>query len=84
MSKKKEKRIKRLRKSSIGPQIIETIIVEIAFIAAIVIVMIVDFTSETHELIVNGSDTCDAIVECVNNDWDSSSNTLGLNAQQNF
>ena len=82
MSKKKEKRIKRLRKNSIWPQIIETLIVEVAFITAIVIVLVVDFSSETHDLIVNGSHTCNQIVEYVSKEWNSDTNTLGLNAQQ--
>ena len=42
MSKKKEKRIKRLRKYSIWPQIIETIIVEVAFIVAVVLIFMID------------------------------------------
>ena len=82
MSKKKEKRIKRLRKSSIWPQVIETLIVEIAFITAIVIVLVVDFSSETHDLVVNGAKSCNTIIEYVNKGWNSSANTLEPDAQQ--
>ena len=82
MSKKKEKRIKRLRKNSIWPQIIETLIVEVAFITAIVIVLVVDFSSETHDLVVNGASTCNSIVRYVDKEWDASTNTLGPEAQQ--
>ena len=39
MSEKKEKRIKRLRKYSLWPQIIETILVEVAFIVAVVLII---------------------------------------------
>ena len=84
MSKKTEKRIKRLRKNSIWPQIIETFIVEVAFIVAVVIVLVVDFSSETHDLVVNGANACKSIVSYVNKEWDSSTNTLGTEAQQEF
>ena len=63
MSKKKEKRIKRLRKYSIFPQIIETFVVEFAFVVAIVIVLTVDFSSETHDLILNNGFTGLCIIE---------------------
>ncbi|MBO4534106.1 MAG: GGDEF domain-containing protein [Treponema sp.] len=82
MSKKKEKRIKRLRKNTIWPQFIEVILVELAFITAITIVLTVNFSSETHDLIVHNADTCKTIVEYVNTDWDSETKTLGPDAQQ--
>ena len=82
MSKKKEKRIKRLRKYSIFPQFIETFVVEFAFVVAIVIVLTVDFSSETHDLILNNAETCKTIVEYVNNDWDSDTNTFSPNGRQ--
>ena len=84
MSKKKEKRIKRLRKSSIWPQIIETFLVELAFITAILIVLLVDFSTETHDLVINNAETCKTIVEYVNTDWDSESKSLSLDAQTEF
>ena len=84
MSRKKEKRIKRLRRSPVFPQLIETFIVEIAFVVAIIITLVADFSSETHELLVKGSDTCNMIIECINNDWDSGTNSLGLDSQEEF
>ena len=84
MSKKTEKRIRRLRKSSILPQLFETFLVEIAFVVAIIITLVADFSSETHELVVRGSDTCNSIIEYINEDWDSDTNSLGLTSQQEF
>ena len=84
MSRKTEKRIKRLRRSPVFPQLIETFIVEIAFVVAIIITLVADFSSETHELLVKGSDTCNTIIECINNDWDSGTNSLGLDSQEEF
>ncbi|MBO4628903.1 MAG: EAL domain-containing protein [Treponema sp.] len=84
MSKKKEKRIKRLRKNSVWPQIIETIIVEIAFIIAVAVVLIVDFASENYNLLTRNSKTTQAIVEYVNKDWDINSKTLSENTLQEF
>ena len=84
MSKKKEKRIKRLRRSTVWPQIIETLLVEIAFVVAIIITLVADFSSETHELVVKGADTCNTIIESVNNDWNADTNSLGLTSQEEF
>ena len=84
MSKKKEKRIKRLRKSSVWPQIIETLLVEIAFVVAIIITLVADFSSETHDLVVKGADTCNTIIESVNNDWNPDTNSLELTSQEEF
>ena len=84
MSRKKEKRIKRLRKSSVLPQIIETLLVEIAFVVAIIITLVADFSSETHELLVKSADTCNTIIESVNKDWNPETNTLGLTSQEEF
>ena len=84
MSKKKEKRIKRLRRSTVWPQIIETLLVEIAFVVAIIITLVADFSSETHELVVKGADTCNTIIESVNNDWNPDTNSLELTSQEEF
>ena len=84
MSKKKDKRIKRLRKYSLWPQIIETFIVEVAFIVAVVIVLVVDFISENYNLLTRNSGTCQSIVQYVNKDWDINTRTLSDDAQQEF
>ena len=76
MSKKKEKRIKRLRKYSLWPQIIETVIVEIAFIIAVSFVMVIDLIAENHDLVTRNAEVCATIVEYVNQGWDSSTSTL--------
>ena len=82
MSKKKEKRIKRLRKYSLWPQIIETIIVEFAFLVAIVYVFMVDMITENHNLIIHGADHCKQIVAYVNEDWDSTAKTFNPQTAQ--
>ena len=81
MSKKKEKRIKRLRKYSIWPQIIETIIVEVAFIVAVVLIFMVDIVSMNTNLITIGSKDCESVVEYVNKGWNSQTASLESEAE---
>ena len=84
MSKKKEKRIKRLRRYTLWPQIIETFIVEVAFILAVVIVMVVDFVSENYNLITRNADTCKIVVEQINRNWDKQNQTLDEKIREEF
>ncbi len=84
MSKKKEKRIKRLRKYSLWPQLIETFLVEVAFLVAIVYVFMVDVITENHNLIIHGADECKQIVAYVNDDWDPAAKSLKAQAADEF
>ena len=81
MSKKKEKRIKRLRKYSLWPQIIETILVEVAFIVAVVLIFMIDIVSMNTNLVTIGSKDCDAIVEYVGKGWDSQTASLSSESE---
>ena len=50
MSRKREKKIKRLRKVALLPQILETYLVEFAFIILIAVVVILDMYSMFYSL----------------------------------
>ena len=82
MSKKKEKRIKRLRKYSLWPQFIETFIVEVAFVIAVSLVFIVDMIAENHSLITVGIENTNAIVEDVGKGWDLSKKSISPQVEQ--
>ena len=87
MSKKKEKRIKRLRKYSLWPQIIEAFIVEFAFVVAVTLVFVVDMIAENHNLVTSGIENTNAIIQDVSKGWDISKKSLSVDVErelQNF
>ena len=81
MSKKKEKKIKRLRKQSIWPQIVEAFIVESAIIIIAVMAVALDFLSDEKDLITASQTTCERIVEQINTSWNSSEQKLEPQAE---
>ena len=76
MSKKREKKIKRLRKTSLVPQIIETFIVEVAFIALVVLVAYTETQSYFQNVATKNIGTCNQIVDSVSKGWNSSEGKL--------
>ena len=82
MSKKTEKKIKRLRKTSLLPQIIETFVVEVAFIILVVLVAYTEGTSYIQNVVTKNIDTCNQIVDSVSKGWDSSQGQISQASEE--
>ena len=81
MSRKKEKKIKRLRKVSIWPQIIEGFLVETTIVAIALFVIATDFFSDKIDLVSTVPKTCLRIINDVQTGWDVNQKALNKNAQ---
>ena len=81
MSRKKEKKIKRLRKVSIWPQIIEGFLVEITIVAIALFVIATDFFSDKIDLVSTVPKTCLRIINDVQTGWDVNQKALNKSAQ---
>ncbi len=77
MSRKKEKKIKRLRKFSLWPQIIEAFLVEATIIAVMLFVLAIDFYSDRMNLVSSAPKTCARIISDVENNWNTAKKKLG-------
>ena len=84
MSRKKEKRIKRLRKYSLWPQFIEAFIVEFAFVFAVTLVFMVDMISENHNLVTMDIENANTIVQDIGKGWNLSEKSLSAEVEQEF
>ena len=82
MSRKTEKKIKRLRKTSLVPQIIETFIVEVAFIVLVFVVAFTEATSYIQNVATKNIDTCNQIVDSVSKGWDSSQGQISQASEE--
>ena len=82
MSRKKEKKIKRLRKYSLLPQFLETFIVEAAFVVLIIFAILLDMQSSFYTLVTKNSDSCNTIISLVNKNWNASNAQLSDEAQE--
>ncbi len=81
MSRKREKKIKRLRKYPLLPQIIETYVVELAFIVLAIFIFILDIQTSFYTIATKNTDVCNQIVTSVNKSWDNSEKQLSEQAQ---
>ena len=81
MSRKKEKKIKSLRKVSIWPQIIEGFLVEITIVAIALFVIATDFFSDKIDLVSTVPKTCLRIINDVQTGWDVNQKALNKSAQ---
>ena len=77
MSRKKEKKIKRLRKFSLWPQIIEAFLVEATIIAVMLFVLAIDFYSDRMNLVSSAPKTCARIISDVEANWNTAKKKLG-------
>jgi len=82
MSTKKERKIKRLRRLSIWPQIIETILVELAFLLIGLSVLSIGYISDVQDAILAIPKTSEVIVQELEKGWDKSSGELNPYAQE--
>ena len=82
MSKKREKKIKRLRKQSIWPQIIEAFIVEAAIGFIALMFLAVEVVASNQDLVGVAPKTCARIVSYVEEGWDSSKNKLNPQTEE--
>ncbi|MBR5400208.1 MAG: EAL domain-containing protein [Treponema sp.] len=82
MSTRKERKIRRLRKQSLWPQIIEVFIVEAAIVFIVAFVLIIDLKSDQQKLVSSSPKTCSRIVNEVSRGWDSSQNKLADNNKE--
>ncbi len=81
MSKRREKKIKRMRRLSIWPQIIETFVVELIIIIIGVTVFMVDTLMDLHNVILSEPELCNNIVKKVEKNWDFSEGKLEASTQ---
>ena len=82
MSTRKERKIRRLRKQSLWPQIIEAFIVEAAIVFIVAFVLIIDLKSDQQKLVSSSPKTCSRIVNEVSRGWDSAQNKLADNNKE--
>lgn len=82
MSRKREKKIKRLRKTSLIPQIIETFVVEVAFLIIVGLVAFTEATSYLQNVVTKNAGTCRQIVASVEKGWDSSKKQLSGDTEE--
>ncbi len=82
MSRKREKKIKRLRKTSLIPQIIETFVVEVAFLIIVGLVAFTEATSYLQNVVTKNTGTCSQIVASVEKGWDSSKKQLSGDTEE--
>lgn len=76
MSRKREQKIKRLRKYPLLPQIIETYVVEIAFLVLAFFVLILDVQAAFYTIATKNTEACEQILDSVNKGWNNSENQL--------
>ena len=81
MSRRREKKIKRLRRLSIWPHLIEAFFVEVAIIGIAIILVSVDISSDNHRLVSSLPKTCLSVIAQVQKDWDSSQKKLAPQAE---
>ena len=82
MSRKTERKIKRLRKMSLVPQIIETFVVELAFLIIVGLVAFTEATSYLQNVVTKNTGTCRQIVASVEKGWDSSKKQLSGDTEE--
>ena len=82
MSRKTERKIKRLRKMSLIPQIIETFVVELAFLIIVGLVAFTEATSYLQNVVTKNTGTCRQIVASVEKGWDSSKKQLSGDTEE--
>ena len=70
MSRKKEKKIKRLRRLSIWHQVVEAFIVEVVIIIIAIMVMSIGVVQDNQVLVSAAPKTCRRIVELVHKGWE--------------
>lgn len=81
MSRRKEKKIKRLRRHSIWPQIIEAFIVETVIVIVCILSLAVNFLSHEKQLISVSQNKTEQIIKQVGTNWDFSQSKLNPQAE---
>ena len=71
MSKKKERKIKRLQRQAIWPAIVEMFIIEAVIMAMSVFICALAVFGIINTLILNNSKECRTVVQYVNKNWDT-------------
>ena len=73
MSKKKDRKIKRLQKMAIWPAIVEMLIIEIILFSLTVFICAISIFGIINTLIINNSKECRTVIQYVNEKWDKDS-----------
>ena len=84
MSKKKDRKIKRLQRLAIWPAIVEMFIIETVILAMAIFICSLAIFGIINTLILNNSKECRAVVQYVNKDWDSVSREQLKERLKNF
>ena len=73
MSKKKEKRIKRLQKMSIWPAVLEMIITELVIFSLTIFICALSIFGIVNTLVLNVAKDCNTVIDSVNKNWNNES-----------
>ncbi len=82
MSRRKEKKIKRLRRQSIWPQLIESFILKIAIILIFVVALAAFEFTESKQLLSAAQNQCKEIINKIEKGWDSSQSKLDSETEE--
>ena len=73
MSKKKERRIKRLQKLPIWPAVLEMIITELVIFVLTIFICVLSIFGIINTLVLNMAKDCNTVIESVNENWNKES-----------